>query len=148
MRIHTRRDRTLSFVIATLAGFGLVYAARRWRRDHSFDGMPPLDTWEQAITVKTTLEAAEAAWVDWCASGRGELKDNYAVRFEPAPGARGTEIYIAGGGSKGATREELRRFKQVVETGDIPLSDGPGLWRPAQPADDPEEIRTLTGIRR
>ena len=26
-------------------------------------------------------------------------------------------------------REDLRRFKQLMETGEIPLSDGPGLWR-------------------
>lgn len=147
MRKHIPRDRTLSFVIATLAGFGLVYVARRWRQS-DFDRGDLVGSWEQAITVKATLEVAEAAWIDWCASGRAHLKDNYAVRFEPAPGARGTEIYVAGGGSKSRTREELRRFKQMLETGEIPLSDGPGLWRPAQPAGDPEEIRTLTGIRR
>jgi hypothetical protein len=100
MRTHIPRDRTLSFVIATLVGFGVVYLARRWRQHPDFDAAGLVESWEQAITVKATLEAAEAAWNDWCASGRAHLKDNYAVRFEPAPGARGTEIYVAGGGSK------------------------------------------------
>ena len=71
---------------------------------------------------------------------------NYAVRFEPAPGARGTEVRLSGGGSTGTIREELRRFKQHVETGEIPVSDGPGLWRPAQPARDPQEVKRLVEV--
>jgi hypothetical protein len=150
MRKELSRDRKLPFVIATALGLAVVYIARRLRQGDYFDApsSDPLDSWEQGITVRATLEAAETAWVDWCASGRSHLEENYAVRFEPAPGARGTEIYVAGGGSKGTIREELRRFKQTVETGDIPLSDGPGLWRPAQPRRDSENARTLTGDRR
>ena len=90
-------------------------------------------TREQATTVKASLEDVEAAWLGWCASGESRLRNNYAVRFEPAPGARGTEVHLSGGGSTGTIRDELRRFKQRLETGEIPLSDGPGLSRPAQP---------------
>lgn len=90
-------------------------------------------TREQATTVKASLEEVEAAWLGWCASGESRLRNNYAVRFEPAPGARGTEIHLSGGGSSGTIRDELRRFKQRLETGEIPVSDGPGLSRPAQP---------------
>jgi uncharacterized membrane protein len=88
------------------------------------------------------------------------------VTFEHAPGARGTEVRAvlyysppAGAVGRGIARlfgeepeqqirEDLRRFKQLMETGEIPLSDGPGLWRPAQPAARPEEIRTLAGVER
>ena len=60
-----------------------------------------------------------------------------SIRFDPAPGARGTEIKViltyappagklgaaaaalAGGGGDRLVREALRRFKQLVETGEI-----------------------------
>jgi peptidoglycan/xylan/chitin deacetylase (PgdA/CDA1 family) len=42
----------------------------------------------------------------------------------------------------------VERFKQIMETGEVPLSDGPGLWRPAQPAGNPDQIRTLAGVQR
>jgi len=83
----------------------------------------------------------------------GTAVDNEgAVRFVPAPGGRGTEVHVElryepPGGALGATvakmfgeepgqqvQEDLRRFKQVVETGDVARSDasvrGGG---PAQP---------------
>jgi hypothetical protein len=101
---------------------------------------------EQATTIRQPLEAVETGWERWCASGHAKIKSNYAVRFEPAPGARGTEVRLSGGGSKAAIREELRRFKQWVETGEIPVSDGRGLWRAAQPASDPQEIRNLAEV--
>lgn len=81
------------------------------------------------------------------------------VLFDDAPGDRGTELrvevrYDPPGGTAGATvaklfgeepgqqlRDDLRRFKQVLETGEVVLSDGSregagqGYWkqRPAQP---------------
>ena len=67
------------------------------------------------------------------------------MRFEPAPGARGTEVHLAGWTrSAGTVREELRRFKQRLETGEIPISDGPGLSRPAQPRQHPT-AKTVAG---
>ncbi len=103
---------------------------------------------EQATTVKVPIEDAEAAWVEWCASGRSPLKGDYAVRFELAPGARGTEVHLAGRDSKSELREELRRFKQMVEAGEIVESDGPGLWRPAQPRREAGSTGNVTEVRR
>ena len=100
---------------------------------------------EQAVTIKAPLEVAEAAWIEWCAMGHAKLKHDYAIRFEPAPGARGTEVHLSGGGSTGMIREELRRFKQRMEIGEIPMSDGPGLSRPAQPQDS-DEVKTLAEV--
>jgi hypothetical protein len=134
----------LAIAAAAVAGVTAldVLAAFRLSRNNTAlqqFGMDP--TAEQAITVRSPLEAVEAGWLDWCASGHSKLKNNYAIRFEPAPGARGTEVHLAGGAPTGTIREELRRFKQRLETGEIPMSDGPGLSRPAQPRES-HEVRT------
>jgi uncharacterized membrane protein len=87
------------------------------------------------------------------------------VTFKDAPGDRGTEIHVdldagASGGKLGEVvqkltgsdslakvKDDLRRFKQLVETGEIPRSDGAPegelaerklKQRPAQPLDDSE----------
>lgn len=124
------------FAVAVAAGIGVVLVARWLSRSRArVDEFGVRITEEHAITVNASLDLAEAGWVEWCASGYAKLENDYAVRFEPAPGARGTEVHLSGGGSTGTIREELRRFKQRLETGEIPLSDGPGLARPARPRD-------------
>lgn len=77
-------------------------------------GVEPND--EQDVTVRAPLKEAETAWVSWCAAGHAKLKNNYAVRFEPAPTEGATRVHLSGGGSQGEIREELRRFKQLLET--------------------------------
>lgn len=127
------------WLVAVAGSIGLVLLARWLSQSRaSIDefGIPIAS--EQATTVKAPLEAVENGWVQWCASGHARLENNYAIRFEPAPGARGTEVHISGGGSTGTIREELRRFKQRLETGEIPVSDGPGLSRSAQPRESGE----------
>ena len=132
-----RSDPTrLAFAAAAVAGVTALDIIAARRLDDSEDDFPDITfklSDEQAITLKASLEMVEAAWVEGCASGFSKLKNNYVVRFEPAPGARGTEVHLSGGGSIGTLREELRRFKQRLETGEIPMSDGPGLSRPARP---------------
>ena len=130
---------------AVAGGVAIIGAARRLSsRDSTELGIAPGA--EQAITVKASLETAEAAWMEWCL-GQNTLGDNYAVRFEPAPGARGTEVRVASGRSAGVVREELRKFKQRLETGEIPISDGPGLSRPAQPRRT-DEMKKLAEVIR
>jgi hypothetical protein len=141
VEIVTPRERArfparIAFAATAAAAITALHAIAARRRGDSEDDFPDITfklSDEQAITLKASLEMVEAAWVEWCASGLSKLKNNYAVRFEPAAGARGTEVHLSGGGSKGMLREELRRFKQQLETGEIPLSDGPGLSRPARP---------------
>ena len=132
--------------VAGVTALDVLAAFRLSRSETSIRqfGMDP--TSEQAITVRSPLEAVEAGWLDWCASGYSRLKNNYAIRFEPAPGARGTEVHLAGGGSTGTIREELRRFKQRLETGEIPMSDSPGLSRPARPRAS-EDVRTFAEVK-
>ena len=130
---------------AVAGGFAIIGAARRFRQpDPAEFGDDPVN--EQAITVKAPLEIVEAAWVEWCV-GRDTLGENYAVRFEPAPGARGTEVRVLSNRSSGSVREELRKFKQRLETGEIPISDGPALSRPAQPR-SADEVTKLAEVAR
>ena len=88
-----------------------------------------------------------------------------SVRFETAPGDRGTEIHVdllkdppagklgemvqkvAGTEPLAKVKDDLRRFKQRVETGEVPRSDGTPegetagrklKQRPAQPLEESE----------
>jgi hypothetical protein len=140
-------SRRLALVGLMLAGGAAIGLAARWRRQHNTIDESDFDlTDAQAITVKAPLEIVEAGWIDWCASGHARLKTDYAVRFEPAPGARGTEVHLSARGTTGTIRDELRRFKQRLETGEILKSDGPGLSRPAQPR-NAAQADALTEVR-
>jgi uncharacterized membrane protein len=103
--------------------------------------------------------------ISWRSVPGGGVRNRGAVHFERAPGARGTEVrveleyeppageigkavaWLFGEEPEQQVRDDLRRFKQLMETGEIPLSDGPGLWRPAQPARRAEDIRSLSGVQ-
>jgi len=113
-----------------------------------------------------TIRDDENEWIAWRSLEGSDVQNSGSVRFTPAPGARGTEVrvqlqYAPPGGAFGRSvawlfgeepdqqvHEDLHRFKQLMETGEIPLSEGPGLWRAAQPPADPEQIRKLAGVRR
>src|SRR3954452_462287 len=90
-----------------------------------------------AITVNRPLEDVERRW--------RELGAEANVRFNPAPGDRGTEIHAEGDAAK--LKDLLRNFKARVETGEVPRSDatpeGESIerkldQRPAQPLSDEE----------
>jgi uncharacterized membrane protein len=79
--------------------------------------------------------------IAWRSLANAEVDNAGSVRFVPAPGDRGTEVrvvidYIPPAGRVGATiaklfgadpereiREDLRRFKQVMETGEVPTTE-------------------------
>jgi uncharacterized membrane protein len=109
----------------------------------------------------------------WRSLEGADVDNSGSVRFVPAPGDRGTEVHVqlrydAPGGKIGAAiarlfgedprqqlDDDLRRFKQVMETGEVVLSDGAPLGkrargefpqRPAQPVDD-EEFAELAAER-
>ncbi len=96
----------------------------------------------------------------WRSLPGSRIDNSGTVHFAPAPGDRGTEVkvvlhYDVPGGRLGRAvatlfgeeptqqvRDDLRRFKQVIETGDLVRSDGlpggtearkQGVQRPAQP---------------
>ena len=106
----------------------------------------------------------EGEWLAWRSLPDSQVEHYGSVRFAPAPGARGTEVRVQmeykppagrfgrviamlfGEEPEQQIREDLRRFKALMETGEIPLSDGPGLWRAAQPAKRAEQIRSYAGV--
>jgi uncharacterized membrane protein len=118
-----------------------------------------------AITVHRSREELQRLWHS------SEYRPEYiestdaAVTFRDAPGDRGTEIHVdlegkTSGGKLGEVvqkltgaaplakvKDDLRRFKQHVETGEIPRSDGSPegeraerklKQRPAQPLPESE----------
>ena len=111
------------------------------------------------------VEDRQDEWIAWRSLPGSQIENSGSVRFSAAPGARGTELRVqlqysppAGRLGRGIAwlfgeepeqqiHDDLHRFKQLMETGEIPLSDGPSLWRPAQPARDPQEIRRLAGVQ-
>jgi hypothetical protein len=109
-----------------------------------------------AITVLRERAELERLWVT-----RDDIRElGAAVTFKDAPGARGTEVHVelgdqahgvvhrfASAGQLARVKDELRRFKQRVETGSVPRSDSTPegerfarklKQRPAQPLDDDE----------
>jgi uncharacterized membrane protein len=125
-----------------------------------------------AITVNRPREEVERLWRS--AEHRPAYVDDAdaAVTFKDAPGDRGTEIHVdlegsTPGGKLGEViqqlvgsaplakvKDDLRHFKQRVETGEVPRSDGSPegeqaerklKQRPAQPLADSE--REKAGVR-
>jgi uncharacterized membrane protein len=111
-----------------------------------------------------TLEDRADEWIAWQSLPGSRVENSGSVRFSNAPGARGTEVrvqlqYTPPGGAFGRglawlfgeepdiqVKDDLRRFKQLMETGEIPISEGPSLRRAARPA-DPQKLRKLAGVR-
>ena len=128
----------------------------------------------EAITINQPLEIVEHQWsslesmpesLRTLGRSRTGGDERLIVEFRQAPADRGTEVRVEveysprggavgaalakvfGGDPAGQVREDLRRFKQIVETGEVVLSEGPALWRPpAQPAEDVQDIRATAGL--
>ncbi|GAA1256593.1 hypothetical protein GCM10009677_03390 [Sphaerisporangium rubeum] len=113
--------------------------------------------WDAEIT-----RDREDELISWRSLGGAATRHRGSVRFTDAPGGRGTEVrvemeYRTPGGRAGLVvarlfgehpeqqvRDDLRRFKQVMETGEVARSagspEGPRAWRQffqhkAQPAE-------------
>lgn len=133
---------------------------------------PRTSHWKASAPFGTTVEW-EAETVDdvagervaWRSLEGADVENSGEVLFVPAPGGRGTEVHVtlrydAPGGPLGRAvakyfgeepsqqlDDDLRRFKQVIETGEVVRSDG-APWgkrarkefpqRPAQPLSDDE----------
>jgi uncharacterized membrane protein len=111
------------------------------------------------------VEDLENQRVSWRTLPNSDVEHHGSVRFAPAPGARGTEVWVhlhysppagqlgrgiawlLGGDPEREIKEDLRRVKQILETGEVVLPDGPALWRAAQPIDRPERLKTLVGVQ-
>jgi uncharacterized membrane protein len=68
------------------------------------------------------------------------------LQYSPPAGAVGRAVaWLFGEEPDQQIHDDLRRFKQLMETGEIPLSDGPSLRRAARPT-DADTIRSLAGV--
>ena len=109
-------------------------------------------------TVEWDAEIVEdrpSELIAWRSLPGASVENGGFVRFRPAPGGKGTEVkvhleYHPPGGRLGSTiaalfgeepgqqlQEDLRRFKQVMETGEISRSDASEGWlgmKPGRPA--------------
>jgi uncharacterized membrane protein len=112
-----------------------------------------------------TIAAIPNELIQWRSVEGSPVRTSGAVRFTPAPGGRGTEVHLRmeyepPGGQLGETvakllgedpvqqvKDDLRRFKQVMEVGEIIRSEstpeGAGgrryiRQRPAQPVEEAE----------
>jgi uncharacterized membrane protein len=112
------------------------------RRSHWVARAPAGSTveWDAEITEEVPGER-----IAWRSVGDSSVQTSGSVRLAPAPGGRGTEVHVEldyspPGGALGATvaklfgeepnqqiGDDLRRFKQLLETGEIARSDGSPL---------------------
>ncbi|MCW2962128.1 MAG: cyclase [Thermoleophilia bacterium] len=109
-------------------------------------------TWDAEI-----VEDAPGVVVAWESLPGSDIPNSGEVRFKPAPGDRGTELHVllhyeAPAGPIGAAvlklfgddpvqqvKDDIRRFKQVMETGQVVRSDGAahGMDARSQPKQRP-----------
>jgi uncharacterized membrane protein len=93
--------------------------------------------WDSEITADHAGER-----IAWRSAAGAVLKHTGNVRFEPAPGGRGTLVRVSmhfepalgragltvaklmGRDPNSQTRENLRRFKSLIETGEVPTTCG------------------------
>jgi uncharacterized membrane protein len=112
-----------------------------------------------------TIEDTPNRSISWRSLPGSQIENRGTVRFDRAPGNRGTELrvlleYAPPGGRAANTlvkmigrspeqviQEDLRRLKQLLETGEIPTSSGSSsLMQPTQPTGHGEP--RATGGRR
>jgi uncharacterized membrane protein len=118
-----------------------------------------------AITVNRPIDETRRMWDDASSRPKQITESGAAVSFREAPGHRGTEIHVdlGSGSSRGKVgraverlrgsaplakaKDELRHFKQLLETGEIARSEGSPegeraqrkfKQRPAQPLEESE----------
>lgn len=111
--------------------------------------------WEAEVTIDRPN-----SMIAWSSTTNASIPNRGSVRFETAPGDRGTEVHVElfydpPGGALGALfarlfgeeptqqiKSDLRRFKQVIETGEVVHSDSsihPSMHA-ARPAGDEEHL--------
>jgi len=127
-------ERLPSFMIH-LASVTNVSATRSHWKAHAPGGADV--EWDADIVAEREPEL-----IAWRSVDGSEIHNEGSVRFKDAPADRGTEVrvelsYDAPAGAAGAAiakwfgeepgqqlTDDLRRFKQVMETGEVVLSDG------------------------
>ncbi len=109
-----------------------------------------------------TTEDVPAQRIAWHSLDGADVPNSGQVRFVPAPGGRGTEVHVTlsydlpgGALAKAAARyfgeepsqqldDDLRRFKQVIETGEVIRSEGAPRGKRARQEFPQHPARPLT----
>ena len=150
-----------------------TYSDRRAAEGRLLSSRDNLVRVSEAITISQPMERVEERWTSLesmpeslrqCRRSSDGSGERAIVEFRHAPGGRGTEVRVemeyaprggilgralasvSGGDPTGQVRQDLKRFKQILETGEVLLSDGPSLQRPGQPAESVQEIRKAAGL--
>lgn len=113
--------------------------------------------WEAEIT-----EDRENEVIAWRSLPNAYIENAGSVRFQPAPGGRGTEVHVTisyapPAGAVGTAvaklfnvitaqqvKQDIRRFKQVMEAGEIPTAG----YRPTNRSVQPGSAEPASGMRR
>ena len=155
-----QRGRTVAATLAVLGVTGLdILAAKELSRKRAVAEIDDEDigakTIFRIVTVKAHPANVEQDWNEWVWSAGSDESREATVTFAQAPGGRGTEIraeltYTPKGGKIGSAAQrmmhkspgqmlgqDLKRFKMMVETGEIVKSDASihKHMHPAQPDD-------------
>jgi uncharacterized membrane protein len=121
----------------------------------------PLDS--RIDWIAETVEDRPNELIAWRSLPGSEIENSGIVRFKDAPGKRGTEVYIqlqydppAGSASAAIARlfgeepsrqvmDDLRRFKQMIETGETATVFGQTSGRSDQVEQEREQIKQRKG---
>lgn len=154
------RGRTVAATLAVLGVTGLdILAAREIANKRNVLEIDDVEigakTIFRIVTIKAHPANVEKDWADYVETQGGDESREATVTFAPAPGARGTEIraeltYTPKAGKLGTAvqkmthkspgqmlGQDLKRFKMMIETGEIVKSDASihKHMHPAQPDD-------------
>lgn len=155
---YWRQLENLPSFMAHLEEVRVIDASRsHWRASAPFG--KPIE-WDAEI-----VDDQRGQRISWRSVDRPDVPNEGSVTFTPAPGGRGTEVHVSmsytvPGGKLGEAvaryfgedphqqlDDDLRRFKQVLETGEVVRSDGAPHGKqargefpqhPAQPLSDDE----------
>jgi uncharacterized membrane protein len=137
MNAFRRSWRPTAATVALAAGVAVV--GRRLARTQRA-------TRRKAVTINRGRVEVEQAWHN-TAGLAGRPEQARSVAFRDAPGNRGTEVVVEVRGARRAAQleDDLRRFKQQLETGEVVRSEstpeghrlgGHLAQRPAQPLEE------------
>jgi hypothetical protein len=124
-RKRERADR-LAAAMAFVVACGVVDTVAALRLGQApAKGLPPKV--REAVTIRKPRDEVRRFWNEFDFATpplKGSSADADFVAFDPAPGDRGTEVKVElERGLGAAVKDELRRFKQITETGVIARSE-------------------------
>jgi hypothetical protein len=114
----TRAQRWL-FVVAAAAAVTYVMRSRHRSRSRAEPRGSRGDIVAEAVTIRGSLPDVEQSWRRFA---EGSSVGAASVRFDA--GHRGSEMRVRVQHPAADVREDLRRFKQLVETGEIAPTEG------------------------